>query len=421
MKTTKLISFSFRNLSRYTRRTIITASAIAMGILMFIVVDSILKGAEIESQRNLIEYETGAARIYTNAFWEDREKLPLKEAIDVPDSIIAKLEEQGFRATTRTEFVGDIVVYKDPYPENGSMQVRIIAVDPVNDPKVFSLSKNITEGSWLSDKEEEDGIIMGAWLAEDIGAKVGYPVTLSTRTKYGASQTMDLTVKGIVNTNNPVINRTGIYIPKMIADRDLEMGGSAASIVVNFSATAKEDKETARLKNYVDKNYKGLHVATWQELAPGFVSLSQAKQGGTKVILMFLFVIAAVGISNTMLMSIYERFREIGMMRAMGMSDSQIGLAFLIEAASIGLIGAAIGVVISIPVNMWLVNYGIDYSFLTRQMDIGYRVAGAFKGTWDITTFVQAFFMGSILATIVAIFPVRRAFKKGIVDCLRYQ
>ncbi|MEM5947542.1 FtsX-like permease family protein [Spirochaetia bacterium 38H-sp] len=421
MKIKKIILLSFKNLTRYTRRTIITASAIAVGILIFIVADSILKGAEVESQRNLIEYETGAARVYTENYWAEREKLPLKESIENPQALIKELQEQGFRATTRTEFIGDIVVYKDPYPENGSMQVRIIAIDPDKDTKVFSLNKNITEGSWLSNSEEEDGIIMGAWLAEDIGAKVGYPITISTRTKYGASQTLDLVVKGIVNTNNPVINRTGIYIPKKIADRDLEMGESAAAIIINFSELANQEKETKRLKNYITEKHPNLHVATWQELAPSFVSLAQAKQGGTKVVLIFLFVIAAVGISNTMLMSIYERFREIGMMRAMGMSNKQIGLSFIIEAAGIGLIGAAIGVLISIPTNIWLVNYGIDYSFLTRKMDIGYRVAGAFKGTWDITSFIQAFFMGSILATVVAIFPVRRAFKKSIVDCLRYQ
>ncbi len=100
------------------------------------------------------------------------------------------------------------------------------------------------------------------------------------------------------------------------------------------------------------------------------------------MILFLIFIIAAVGISNTMLMAIFERIRELGMMRSLGMSDMKIRIAFMLEAAGIGLIGSTIGVIIGVIANYWIINVGIDFGFLMREMDIGYRIQSIFRGAW---------------------------------------
>ncbi|ADN01182.1 ABC transporter permease [Spirochaeta thermophila] len=420
MKAKTLFSLSLKNLTRYTRRTIITASAVAVGILLFIFVDSILKGAERDSERNLLWYETGSAQVFTGEFWEEKDRLPLNKGIEEPDEVVSFLASKGVKAAPRITALGELVVYKDPYPEDGSLQVRITAVDPVRDPEVFRLEDEVVEGSWFSGSPGEEGVILGQWLAEDLGARVGYPVTLVTRTRDGAYQTMDLTIVGIVATPNPVVNRTGVYLPLDTADFYLDMGGTVTSIALSLPEHIPVEEQVAALGPELAARFPGLTLKTWKDLAPGYVAIAQAKQGGTSMILLLLFVIAAVGISNTMLMSIYERFREIGMMRALGMKESQIGLSFLLEAAGIGFLGALMGVILAVPINYFLVEYGIDYGWLIREMDVGYRIAGAFKGTWDPGSFLTAFVMGVLIATVVAVFPVRRAFKKSIVDCLYY-
>ena len=149
--------------------------------------------------------------------------------------------------------------------------------------------------------------------------------------------------------------------------------------------------------------------------------LAQAKSAGSSILLILVFIIAAVGISNTMLMAVYERVREIGMMRAMGMKDGAIRTTFLFEAGGIGLIGAVIGVGLGVLVNWLMVTRGIDMSALMGQMDIGYRVTGVFRSAWHPQAIVGRFVFGVIAAMLFSIIPSSRALKMEITDCLRYE
>jgi len=413
-----LIFLAWKNLSRYTRRTIITALSVAVGIALFILVDSILEGAERDSERNLIEYETASAQILTREFWNEIESLSLKKSIQNGDEIISILDKMEIPATPRVSFTGELIVYKDPYPEDGYLQVKVVAIDPERDPEVFRLKDRVSEGRWL--KPGEYGILMGEWLAEDIGAKQGYPVTIYTKTRDGAYQTLDLTVTGIISSDNPMVNRYGLYIPLEVADLMLYMEGRVTSIPLLLPEGKNFEQKLFQVKKTISSQFPDLTVVSWRELAEDYLAFSEAKRGGSALILLFLFIIAAVGISNTMLMAVYERTREIGMMRAMGMKESAIGFTFLFESACIGIIGAAAGIIISLPLNYLLVNRGINYTWLIRDFDIGYRVAGFFRGIWNPATFFKAFFTGVAIATFVAVFPVRQAFKKKIVDCLYF-
>ena len=103
------------------------------------------------------------------------------------------------------------------------------------------------------------------------------------------------------------------------------------------------------------------------------------------------------------------------------MADSHIRAAFVFEAMGIGLIGSAIGVVLGIIVNFYVVNVGFDLGFIMRDMDMGYRIQSVMRGTWNFGTVILAFFAGSIISTLVAFFPTGRALKMDIPSCLRHQ
>ena len=109
------------------------------------------------------------------------------------------------------------------------------------------------------------------------------------------------------------------------------------------------------------------------------------------------------------------------MMRALGMQDKDIQLAFMIEAGGIGLIGSIVGVLLGIAVNFYMVNVGIDLGFIMRDMDMGYRIQSIMRGAWSSKTLIIAFFFGTILSMVVAYIPTRRALKMDIPTCLRHQ
>ena len=408
-----LVSLAWKNLSRYRRRTIITMIAIAFGIAMYIWIDGFLLGMEKDSERNLLWYETGVAKIMESDYWKNIAYFPLKDSFKVNPKLVKTIEDKGFSWTERTAFIGEM------FDENGSLPVRVYGIDTERDENVFKLKETIVRGRYL--KPDEYGVLLGAWLAEDLGVKVGDVVTVRTRTRLGAYQAVDLEVKGILNCPNPQINKGTAFMPISLVNREMEMDGRVTEVVLGLPEWTSQEGRLLPLTVQIEKTFPDLVVENWKELAKDFVAVSEGKRGGTSVLLFLIFIIAAVGISNTMLMAVYERIREIGMMRAMGMKDSSIRLAFLLEAGGIGFLGSLVGVALGALFTFFMVRYGLDYSGIIGRMDVGYRITGVFRAAWDIKAMILAFFFGVIVSMLVAFIPAHRALKMEITDCLRYQ
>ncbi len=414
-----IISLAIKNLTRYKRRTLITSSAIAFGLLMFVLVDSLLMGAEEESVRNLKWYETSSARIMNKEYWNERLMRPLDVSISNPDEIIASLAKEGIVATKRTTFTADMILNNIDFKEEGNMSVVVEAINPETDNDVFRFENTLIEGRFVAPGADE--INIGSWFAEDIGAKVGAYITLVTRGNGGFYEAMDLEIVGIVNCPNPNVNRTLLMMPIDTADDYLAMEGAATEINILLKDSADTVEKIAQIKDILNLDSTNYTIMDWKELAHDYVAIAEAKRGGSSMILFLVFIIAAVGISNTMLMAMYERIRELGMMRALGMKDSSIQLLFLFEAGGIGLLGAIIGTLLGILANFFLVKYGINLGFMLRDMDIGYRIASVMRGVWSVKTIIVSLFSGLLLSMIVAYFPTRRALKMDIPSALHHQ
>ncbi|MCK9482580.1 MAG: FtsX-like permease family protein [Bacteroidia bacterium] len=416
-----IFTLAMKNLNRYKRRTAVTAIAIAIGLMMYILVDSLLLGVEIESERNLIWYETSSVRIHNKDYWPDRLLYPLKEGIEKSTQLTKLLGENGYTATERIVFKADMVLYSNDFGEDGNFPVVVTAIDPEKDYEVFHYKDTLIEGRFLN-KGEEDGILLGSWLAEDIGAEIGYWVTLLTRGNGGFFEAIDVQVVGIVNCPNPNVNRTLLMMDIDSVGAVLGMDGSVTEIDIKLPERADVDNEVTKIAEILDKGgFTNLQAQSWKMLAKDYLAIAEAKRGGTGVILFLVFIIAAVGISNTMLMAMYERTRELGMMRAMGMKENHIRLAFIFEAGGIGFLGAIVGIILGVVLNIFLVEIGIDYGAFFRDIDIGYRIQNIMRGAWSIKSLIIAFVSGITLSMVVSLLPIRRALKMDIPACLTYQ
>jgi putative ABC transport system permease protein len=439
-----LISLAWKNLSRYRRRTIITAVAIAVGIALFIWMDAWLLGAEMETVRNLIYFETGPARIMQKKFWEEKDYLLIKYYLEDPEGIQNKLKNAGFGSTQRISFLGEISMLYEAeatFPKyllyiphikfhvinkleeiEGSFQITMAAIDSETDSVVFKLHEGIIEENGRFLEKGRPEIIIGKDLAEDLNVDVEDWVTVLTKTATGSYDTLDLKVVGLLDTPNPLINKGSAFIPLDYAKERLMMAGGATEVVVHFPEWVDSEAEVAKIKNAIHAlpDAENWEVLDYKQLAQEFIMLASAKSGGSQIILLLLFIIAVIGISNTMLMAVFERVKEIGMMRAMGMQDSSIIGAFFLEATGIGLIGSSIGLVIGIILTWWMVEWGMDMSSMIEGMgNIGYRSAGVFKAWWNPGTMVFAFVIGIYISEAVSFFPALKAVKMQITDCLR--
>lgn len=407
---------AWKNLSRYKKRTAITVLALGIGLGIYIFMDGWLLGAEIESERNLIWFETSSMRIVESSYWENKEKMSLSRVLEQAETLATDLEAQGYRVTPRIQFAGDMVFYQGDFPADGSMPVRAVALDPVRDERVFQLKRTVTEGRYLESGNPE--AVLGSWLARDIGAKVGSSLILEAKDRYGRRQTLDLKVVGLVTTDNPVINRGSLLLPLDVAQDQLDMGGAVTEIDIFLDNYKDSERLAPELQKDLGTEVK---VLTWRDLAADYLAISNTKQGGSKIMLFLVIIIAAVGISNTMLMAVFERIREVGMMLAMGMTEKEILRLFLWESAGIGLLGGVLGLGIGIaaliPMNIW----GVDFGFMLNNMDVGYRIAGVMKAAWNPQTMVQAFVFSVLLALGVARLTLKKMLSWPITQCLTHQ
>jgi ABC-type lipoprotein release transport system permease subunit len=161
-----------------------------------------------------------------------------------------------------------------------------------------------------------------------------------------------------------------------------------------------------------------IEVVDWRQLSPDYVAIAEYERNATGIILFLVIVIAAVGISNTILMSVLERTRELGMMRAIGMRSREIKTTLLAEAGMIGFLGSIAGMILGAIANLYMTTVGIDYTAYLREMDMGYRITEVMYSAWNPPAFLFALVFGILMATITAYPPIRRALRLRIIDSL---
>lgn len=405
-----LIKLAFRNIFRHFTRTFLTFLAIALGLAMLILIDSMLTGIDQESFDKIINYETGHIKIFDRGYREDEENLPLDKTIADPASLIKKvgLDQEVAGVTSRLNFRIMLSDGVDQYPAVG------IAVDPADDQSVFLLKQAVAKGEFL--KGDEEAMLLGEGLAKDFGVTVGDYLTVLARTKYDTYQALDLRIKGLLRTEDSKIDWAAAVIPLGLGQKSLDMGQEVTEIDIKL-------KDPARIKefrNRLARQIPGLEVATWQDLAADVVAIARAKRGGTSFVLLSVFLIALIGISNTILLAAFERTREIGMMAAMGMRRGQIIRLFVLEGAMIGVLGSISGCLLGSLINIPLVKYGINWGFVMRDVgDIGYRVTGVSHGVWNLNMIMIAFVAGIVISALTSIYPARVASRLEPTEALR--
>jgi putative ABC transport system permease protein len=245
------------------------------------------------------------------------------------------------------------------------------------------------------------------------------------------NQLIDAKVVGVINSPNPKNNANIAYVPLdgLQDGTGLMLGGRITELLVRSSSAkdaalpgASESPEavTAALGGSLPE---GLSARSWEAYSEDYFAAAAGDQVSTRLMIFFLFILSFLGIANTMLMAILERTREIGMLRALGMTDAQLLLSYTIEAAMVGIIGSAAGVIIGCAVNIPMVNIGIDYSGLADALngDYGYRIASYFRSAWNVPVIVGTFIVASALSGCTAILPTLRALAMPVTESLRFE
>ncbi|HNY20583.1 MAG TPA: FtsX-like permease family protein [Treponemataceae bacterium] len=409
------LGMAMRNVFRYRRRSLITAAAIGFGVMFTIAIDGMLAGTERESARNIRDYETGDIKVYPPEYFDDRAVSQFTSFIERDDRKRLEAILGDRRWTPRVNAQAELDFGEEWFAVPGSVQATLTAVDPVRDGDTLAVARMVDSGRWL--RKGDTGIVIGSWLADDIGAKPGYWLTVECKGRGGFYQTFDAEILGTVTTENPVVNRNGAFIALDAADELLALEGGVTEYVIR---SRKGDGASAEAKELsLAAGGLPVDVRTWEEIAHDEILLTKAKSSGSKLYLFFMFIIAAVGISNTMLMAVMERRHEIGMLRSLGYPTIRIRGMFVVEGFCIGLLGAAMGLVGGIALDVFMIVKGIDFSFMLREMDVGYRITGVMRSAWNLPGIVSAVVGSLVISTFVAWFPSGKMLRKEVAEILR--
>ena len=412
------LHLAFRNVWRNRRRTVITFTAISLGLAALIVGKALMDGVDLDSQKNIINAETAHIKIFADGYFEKRDELPLNYTIANPAGIVAALDSIPFLvgATPRIIFGGLLI------GTTGDMGCMCVGIEPGTDGSVFNYKNTIVEGFFLTPGAES--AIIGIDLARDFDLKLSDVITIEIMMADSARNALDLEVIGLFETAHPAIDKSVIMLPLDVAASALNLNSHVTEVAVRVQNLKQINKISTTIVSMLDKLGFTCKVSRWDELAGDFLKISQMKVQFLAIISLVMIIIATFGIVNTMLMSTIERTREIGTMAAIGMKRRQIMWLFVCESAIIGALGSLVGCIVGGGCALYLEKYGFDITTLDEGLQRLWTAAYPVKNTYfadlRLDILIATFIFGIIVSTVVGIYASWRAAKLEPTEALRY-
>jgi putative ABC transport system permease protein len=335
----KFLLLAFRNVFRNRRRTLMTLVMVGGGVAGLLLAGGYFAFMTQGLRESTIRNGLGHIQIFTAEHFQRDEVHVLDTGIDNWRQVAASVQsaEHVRGVAPRIEFYGMVSNGQKSSVYMGS------AVDP-DAERSLGFSPNLVSGSDLTASSGGDvGALIGSGLAKSMNVKVGDGLTLLAVTSDGALNGIDVTVTGIVESGVAEMDARSLRIPLVAAQRLLQ-SQRVTNLVVGLDATANTDRVYAELGPRLNNLPQQMEMKKWIDLAAYYKQVRDMFNGIFLFMGAIVFFMVLMSSINTLLMSMFERTREIGTMLAMGTPHAWIAGLFMAEAGLLGLLGAAVGV-----------------------------------------------------------------------------
>lgn len=406
------LKIAIRNVLRNKRRTLITLSAIVFGVVSLMLFGGYMDFSFKGLRESFIRGRSGHLQLYREGYYENKHKDPLKFTIDRDDyDAIKKIIEQEKHidfAMRRLEFSGLI--------SNGENSFIFIGrgIEPAQENMLgIGTFVQITEGRTLSDGNQ-DGVILGKGLAKQLDVPIGEYLTIMTTTIDGALNAIDVKLTGVFNTGIKDYDDRALMVP-LAASQNLLYTNDVQGIVVVLDRTENTELVARNLmKRFKDSNLH-LEIKTWSELADYYHKVVDIFNGIYGFLKIVIAIIVISSIANTMMMSVFERTREIGTIRALGTKRGGVLNLFILEALTLGVTGGILGLFFGA-----IACKAVSAMGLTMPPPPGYSQGYPLGVNIVFDVMVFAFILSVVTSLVSGLFPARKASKLEIVDALRH-
>ncbi len=403
-----LLRLAARNVFRNTRRSLLTTATVLLGTAMLTVALSFVGGL-LGGLMSGVAATAGEVRIVTPEYELREALMPLDANIAPVEPVLEAVRARGYAAhpflsSGVTATVGEDI---------GEVFCQVVGSDPSYYAEVLDLDERLVAGRLIEAERGES--LLGLALAEDLGAEVGDELVVLGQTQDGSMSPVKTTVVGVVDVGNIISNRQA-FMSLAELQWMIDLEGGALQVYVDSGADIGGAREVAQ-DLAQDPALAGLTIQAWNE-RDTFRQIYDLSRTIHFVLAGGIVFITALGVLNTMMMSVLERTGEVGVLRAMGMKGPSVVFMFVVEGLGIGLVGSVLGLALGTPVALYLQRHGIEIG-----QDVANKVAVPVNSTFyaDLTPeiAVSAFLLGLLIAALGALVPALRATSIQPVDAMR--
>ncbi len=399
---------AWRNIFRNARRSVIAVTAISIGLASLIFLWAFVDGTNDQMAENSTRYLAGHIQIHRRGYHELR---TLDLLLDDPESTVRKLRAQPNVLAVTQRLEGSALLSLG----DKSRGVMVVGVDPDQETKVTTLSQAVRAGRYLR-SGDGNAILLGASTAASLKAQVGAEVVLVTQAADGSVGAGRYLVRGIFDTKMDMLDGSYVFLPLAAAQELYAAGSAVTAIVGRLDSRRATDAVVATMSG---QSAQGQEILGWEKLLPTVVQSTKFHEIVAYILLLILFVVVAVGITNTVLMAVMERTREFGVVMALGTRKTQVVRLIFYEACLLAVAGLLIGGTIGLSATQYFAVNGIHLERYSKAMESMPGLTGTvFPMPRADRTFLLSLVV-FITAIIAALYPAWRTASLRPVDAIR--
>lgn len=390
---------AWRNIWRHKRRTLIVITAIALSLAMMMMYDGLMIGFNDAIYANAVKILGGNVQVHAEGYRMKNGSKPVLPLAN--DQII--LDEAGklpqVSLASRRINTGGILTNR-----KGAFSVTITGVEPEKEKVISLVSANITKGRDLT-KEDKDTILIGQGLADTMEVNVGDRITLAGTDIHNQPVNRSMTISGIYDVGLPEIEKRTAYVSLDEAGYLFGLEGRSTEVVLFLKNLGEEDTIIRKLNAVVS----GYEIESWVKNFPEMSATIDRKNRVMDIFGVIILAIAGIGIMNMLLMAVFERTREIGVLGALGIKPRQIGWMFILEGVMMGIVGLVCGVALGLLINSIFANVGFDYSQFAGMTDYTALIKGRVYSTLGLEKIWLRIISVLVIAVFSSLYPAHTA------------
>ncbi len=402
-----LFQIAWRNIWRNTSRSLVVVSSIIIGIWAGIFILSFSWGMYKNNINESVYKQLSHIQIHDPDF---KQEMDPRFTIPDSDSILEQLESDSRIASVSSRVIATGMITSTTTASG----VTIYGINPVSETKQIGLGQNLIEGAYFGSGKDNE-ILIGQKLSKKHKLKLKRKVVLTFTDVNSEIVSAAFRVGGIYRSKNISLDEVNVYVKKEHLRNLLDLKPSETN---EIAILIKDEEQLDSITNYNKTLVPNAKIEDWRQLAPELDLIIESFNLYTYIISGLILLALTFGIVNTMLMSVLERIRELGMLMAIGLNKRKIFFMIMLETIYLTLIGCPIGLLMGWLTVTILGRTGIDMSMFSEGL-ASYGFSSMIYPALDQEKYMIIMTMCLITAILSAIYPAYKALQLNPSEAIR--